>query len=52
MQDDGVIVVCILFGLWFAMHVAGSVIRSLMYVDPFMLDPYDAKGNKVYRVVC
>ena len=52
MQRDATILAGIVSALWVLMHFGGFVIRSLLYVDPFLLDPYDPKANRVYRVMC
>ena len=52
MHDEGVILVSIISPIWLLMHFGGTVVRSMLYVDPFLLDPYDPKGNKIYRILC
>ena len=52
MQREAILLACIISGLWVLMHFGGFVIRSLMYVDPFLLDPYDPSANRVWRILC
>ena len=52
MQKDATILAGIISGMWVLMHFGGYVIRSLLYVDPFLLDPYDPKANRVWRILC
>ncbi|CDW75200.1 UNKNOWN [Stylonychia lemnae] len=52
MQSDGVILVLILSSLWILMHFGGSIVRSMIYIDPFLADPYDPTANRFYRLIC
>ena len=40
--------IIILSALWILMHVGGGVMRSILYADPFLSDPEDPTGSKIY----
>eukprot|EP00347_Sterkiella_histriomuscorum_P012281 403369191 len=52
LHENGIVLISIISPLWILMHFGGTVIRSMLYVDPFLLDPYDPKGNRFYRILC
>jgi hypothetical protein len=43
---EGVILAIITGVLWLFMHCIGAVIKSLLYVDPFLLNPDDPTSNR------
>ena len=52
MHKDATIVAISICSLWVLMHLGGSTVRSLLYVNPFLVDPEDPTTSKFYTILC
>ena len=52
MQKEAGVLVAVVSVMWVVMHVGGWVAKSLIYVEPWMSEPWDPKGGKVMRTIC
>lgn len=52
MYDEGIILGIIIVALWVLIHCGGAIIRSILYVDPFLVEPEDPTCSKAYTVIC
>lgn len=50
-QTAATIQVIALLAFWIIMHFGGAVIRSILYYDPYLLDPFDPTANKVLNAI-
>ena len=51
-QAEAAVLVGILSVMWVVMHVGGWIAKSVMYVEPYLVEPWDPNGGKVLRVIC
>ena len=51
-QGEAAVLVGVLSVMWVVMHVGGWIAKSLIYVDPYIVEPWDPNRGKILRVIC
>ena len=52
MQLQGVVLTLIVTVLWLLCHIGGWIVRSIINIEPFIIEPEDPQANRFIRLLC